>query len=350
MGDRKYKRLCYADRVRIDALLNEKRTLSYIAKTLKRSRSTISREVNKMKDTPADPYDALLNQYHAEDEKINKRNGDKLYRNPRLKIFVYRGLLERWSPDAISGRLKVIYPNDPSMHISHEAIYQHLYRHRQAKLNRKLISLLTLQKTYRHRVNAQSKRSGCIKDRRSIDERPKHIDWRLDVGHWEGDLIIGPNQKSCMGTLIERKTRYVQLIKLPNKKADIVQASFASKINRFPSFIRRTMTYDNGVEMAHHKKLEANTGMAIYFAHPYHSWERGSNENMNGVIRRFLPKSTDLREISQSHVNDLERRLNNRPRKVLGYKTPLEKMSEEYKLFDHDDGVLGSGNKSVIYS
>ena len=188
---------------------------------------------------------------------------------------------------------------------------------------------MTKQKTYRHRVQKASKRGIRIKDQVSIEERPAHVELIEEAGHWEGDLIIGPNQKSCMGTLVERKLRYTLLVKLPNKKADVVQSAFAKRLNELPQYLRQTMTYDNGVEMAKHQDLAKQTCMDIYFAHPYHSWERGTNENMNGVIRRFFSKKTDFNTVSQEQMDDLERHLNNRPRKVLGYKTPNEKLLEE---------------------
>jgi transposase, IS30 family len=351
MKERNYKRLCFSERIIIETLLNEKRSKSYISNQLNRSRSTISREINKWVQMPRDKYDAKLAHLYATDENENKRNLDKISTFPKLKIQVYRGLLKRLSPEAISGRLAKEYPGNPEMQISHEAIYTHIYAHPQARLNRKLINLLTHKKTRRNRPNRASKRGSRIKDRIGIEQRPKYINQRQEVGHWEGDLIVGPKQKSYMGTLVERKLRYTLLVKLSSKKANEVQLAFAERLNQLPEYMRRSMTYDNGVEMAQHKELAKSTGMDIYFANPYHSWERGTNENMNGVIRRFFPKSTDFNNISFEQIMQLEKDLNDRPRKVIGYATPKEKLLETLKNNTDGGGGLKSGNKSLqIYS
>uniref|UniRef100_UPI00048708B0 IS30 family transposase n=1 Tax=Mesonia mobilis TaxID=369791 RepID=UPI00048708B0 len=155
----------------------------------------------------------------AKDDYLNKRNLDKINTYKRLKFFVYKGLLEGWSPDQISERLKDKYPNDPEMSISYEAIYMHIYRHRQASLNKKLIKLLPYQKSQRRRVNAKTKRGTKIKDIINIKERPKHIEDRQEIGHWEGDLVIGKGQKSAIGTIVERKSRFVCIIKLKDRKS-----------------------------------------------------------------------------------------------------------------------------------
>jgi IS30 family transposase len=169
----------------------------------------------------------------------------------------------------------------------------------------------------------------CIKDRTSIDLRPESINQRQDVGHWEGDLIIGAKQGSCIGTIVERKTRYAILVKLPNKKSETVTNAFAKKLNEFDKTIRKTLTYDNGTEMAYHKSLTDQTGMDIYFAHPYSSWERGTNENTNGLVRRYYPKKTDFNTVTEDQLERLQNRLNNRPRKVLGYYTANEMLQAE---------------------
>lgn len=169
----------------------------------------------------------------------------------------------------------------------------------------------------------------CIKDRTSIDYRPESINLRLDVGHWEADLIIGAKQASCIGTIVERKIRYVILVKLANKKSETVTNAFAEKLNAFEYTIKLTMTYDNGTEMAYPKSRTDQTGMDIYFAHPYSSWERGRNENTNGLVRRYYPKKTDFSTVIQEQLEQLQNRLNNRPSKVLGYYTANEMMQAE---------------------
>jgi len=330
MATKTYARLSLQERTIIETLLNEKRNRSYIAKVLKRSRSTITREINLWVRNPEDVYNSTLAHWSAQDDNSSKRNCDKINQNPKLKIAVYRGLLRNESPEIISGRLRIIYPNNPSMQLSHESIYKHIYNHPQGIINKKLIKLLVRHKSRRKQVYAKGKKS-IIKDKESIDTRPPAIELRQEVGHWEGDLIIGLNQSSFIGTAVERKTRYVILIKIPNKKSETVTEAFAKKINTFVPNIRKTMTYDNGTEMTNHKIFTKSTGMKVYFAHPYSSWERGTNENTNGLVRRYYPKRTDFNNITESQLCLLQTKLNNRPRKVLGYYTANEMMQLELK-------------------
>ncbi len=336
MKPQKHKRLTLKERVVIETLLQEDKTKSYIANKLNRSRSTITREVNKW----GGDYNATLANWSAKDDYLNKRNRDKINTYNLLKIFVYRGLLSGWSPEQISGRLKLKYPNDPIMTISYEAIYMHIYAHSQARLNRKLIALLPYKKTQRRRANAKSKRGVKIKDQTSIDDRPKHIENRKEIGHWEGDLVIGKAQQSAIGTLVERKARYTFIVKLKNRKSATVRKGFAKEFNQINKLFTKTLTYDNGMEMAEHKQFSNHTGMPVYFAHPYSSWERGTNENTNGLIRRFFPKGTDFKKVTEKQLKIVQEKLNNRPRKVLGYKTPNEIFKTEFlnlNLKKYDD-------------
>jgi len=210
------------------------------------------------------------------------------------------------------------------MTISHEAVYLHIYSHRQASPNKKLIKLLPYQKSQRRRPNAKTKRGSKIKDQISIEQRPQHIENREEIGHWEGDLVIGKGQKSAIGTIVERKSRYTCIVKLKDRKSATVRKQFVKEFRIFSKKITKTMTYDNGVEMAQHKELTKQTGVLVYFAHPYASWERGTNENTNGLIRRYFPKGTDFKNITLEQLKLIQEKLNNRPRKVLNYKTPME--------------------------
>lgn len=320
MKPKKYLRLSLQERVVIETLLSEKRSKSYIASKLNRSRSTISREINKWGEN----YDAKLADWCAKDDYLNKRNLDKINTYNKLKIYVYRGLLNAWSPEQISGKIKLDHPRDPIMTISYEAIYTHIYTHRQARLNRKLIALLPYQKSQRRRANAKSKRGVKIKDQTSIDDRPEHIEQREEIGHWEGDLVIGAGQKSAIGTLVERKARFTFIVKLDNRKSATVRRGFVKEFRRTDTLFKKTLTYDNGNEMAQHKRFTEQTQMPVFFAHPYSSWERGTNENTNGLIRRFFPKGTDFNKVSEEELKIVQEKLNNRPRKILGYSTPNE--------------------------
>lgn len=330
MKERKYRRLSLKERIKIETLLEEKGSKIFIAKHLKRARSTIGREINKWVERPGVKYNAELAHWYSVDTNANKRTRDKISLNSRLKIYVYRGLLKGWSPEQISGRIKLDYPNDTIMTISHEAIYMHIYNYPQARLNKKLIALLPYQKSRRRSIKGSKKRKGKIKDAVSIDLRPKYIEDRTEVGHWEGDTMIGVRHASAIGTIVERKIRYTLIIKLKNRKSATVRKGFAKELKRLNTNLRRTLTYDNGLEMAEHKELTKQTGVQVYFAHPYSAWERGTNENTNGLIRRYFPKKTDFNKITEKELKIVQDKLNNRPRKILGYRTPEELMALEY--------------------
>ncbi|QRM89333.1 IS30 family transposase [Lacinutrix sp. WUR7] len=331
MEVKKHKRLTLKERIQIETLLNENNTKAYIAKRLNRSRSTISREVNKWVQNKYDKYEAHLAHWCAKEDYLNKRNLDKISTYSLLRFFVYKGLLSNWTPEQIAGKIKQDYPNDPIMTISHEAIYRHIYTRPQASLNKKLIKLLVRKKTRRRTPKKRRRTGSKIINQVSIDLRPKHIELREEIGHWEGDLMIGKNQKSAIETIVERKSRYTIIIKLNSRKSDEVAKIFSKKLNLLNQLFKKTMTYDNGIEMAKHEKITQNTGMKIYFAHPYSSWERGTNENTNGLIRRYLPKGTDFNQIDEKSLMSIQEKLNNRPRKIIGYKTPQEIMDFELK-------------------
>ena len=215
---KKHRRLSYKERVIIQSLLEENKSKSFIANKLGRTRSTITREVNRWVTKPMEKYNADLAHFNAKDDCLNKRNKDKISTYKRLCIYVYKGLLKEWTPEQISGRIKKEYPNDPVMSIFYEAIYQHIYNKPQARLNMKLIKLL-VRGTQRRRSRLHRKRKGNkIIDQISIDQRPQHIQDRKESGHWEGDLMVGANHKSVIGTIVERKFRYTLIVKLESKK------------------------------------------------------------------------------------------------------------------------------------
>ena len=331
--ERKYQRLTYNERVVIETLLKENKSRNYIAIKLNRNRSTITNEVNLWVVKPTDIYNAELAHWCALETNKSKRAEDKINSYPKLKMFVYRSLLKGTSPELMAGQIKIIYPNDPVMSISYESIYKHIYRHRQTALGRKLIKLLPYHHHKRRDKRKFGKKRNRIKDQVSIDNRPPHIQTRLEAGHLEGDLMIGVGQKSAIGTIVERKTRFTFIIKLENRKSETVTQQFAKYLNSLPKYILKSMTYDNGMEMANHKWLANNTGMDIFFANPYSSWERGTNENTNGLIRRFFPKGTDFNNITNEQLKQAQYSLNNRPRKILAYKTPNEIMNQEITYY-----------------
>ena len=288
--------------------------------------------MNKWVQSDRDKYSAELAHWNAKDDYLNKRNTDKISNHKKLRFYVYKGLLSQWTPEQIAGKLKLDYPNDPIMSISHESIYRYIYTQPQASLNKKLIKLLVRKKTRRRPAKKRRGTGSKIINQVSIDNRPKHINLREEVGHWEGDLVIGKNHKSAIGTIVERKSRYTLIIKLKARNSKEVAKMFSKILNKLNPLFKKTMTYDNGVEMARHERITQNTGMKIYFAHPYSSWERGTNENTNGLIRRYLPKGTDFNLIDKKQLMIIQEKLNNRPRKIIGFKTPNEIMDSELKI------------------
>ena len=332
MVRKKNIRLTLKERIQIETLLKENKSKSYIAKTLNRSRSTITREVNKWVQSDKDIYAAELAHWYAKDDYLNKRNTDKISMHKKLRFFVFKGLLSQWTPEQIAGKIKLEYPNDPIMSISHESIYRYIYTQPQARLNKKLINLLVRKKTRRRPPKKRRGTGSKITNQISIDRRPKHINLRNEVGHWEGDLMIGKNQKSAIGTIVERKSRYTLIVKLKARNSKEVAKMFSKILNKLNPILKKSMTYDNGIEMARHKEITNKTGMKIYFAHPYSSWERGTNENTNGLIRRYLPKGTDFNLISKKQLMIIQEKLNNRPRKIIGFKTPKEFIDFELKF------------------
>lgn len=326
---KKHSRLTLEERVVIQTLLQEHRSISYIALQLGRNRSSIHREVKKWVVKPTDKYEANLAHFLAKDDYLNKRNKDKINSNPRLKAYVYARLEERDSPEQISGRLKELYPHDKKMSVSHEAIYKHIYRKRQSALGIYLISLLPYSHSKRRRKRKGGINRNRIKEAVSIEHRPEHIELRREIGHWESDLVIGVGQKTAIATVVERKTRFVYIIPVKSRHTKVVTKAIAKTMIALNPEMRKSMTHDNGLEMANHKWLTTKTGMDIFFAHPYSSWERGTNENTNGLIRRFFPKGTDFSKVTSEQLKQAQNNLNNRPRKVLGYKTPNEMMEIE---------------------
>ena len=283
METKGYHRLTFRERVIIETLLRQKMSATFIARQLNRNKSTISRELKKWIPKSGDKYNAKLADWTAKDDYLCKKYYDKISAYPMLRWYVYRGLLDNWTPEQIAGSIKRKYPGDAVMTISHESIYSYIYKHRQAKMNRKLIKLLPHSRYKRRTHRPPKPDKQRIKEQLSIEQRPVHVELRQEVGHWEGDLMIGSKQASAIGTLVERKSRYTHIVKLKNRKSETVTNAFRNKLINMNHIFRKSLTYDNGMEMANHKWFTQKTGMPVYFAHPYSSWERGTNENTNSV-------------------------------------------------------------------
>ena len=229
------------------------------------------------------------------------RKNRKLTQNSKLRVFVFSHLQKNWSPEQIAKRLRVMYPDNMDMRISHEAIYSYLYVLGRGALKDELMSHLRRRRKHRRpRVKNQGK-TASIQKYLSIEERPKEVADRTIPGHWEGDLIIGKRNASAIGTLVERTTRMVFLVKLINQDAHTVRKAFAQEFCHLPKGLKKTLTYDQGSEMAQHKIFTKETKITVYFAHPHSPWERGTNENTNSLIRQYFPKGTDFSKISKRY-------------------------------------------------
>ena len=328
MKEKNYRRITLEERYKIEALLQFSKSVSEIANALNRPRSTISREIKRGVYVDGKRYFAEHANTTAKFKNKVKRVYPKLMQCIPLRLYMYRGLLKGWSPEQISMRIKIEYPNNENMRISYEAIYIYIYRYTKGKLRIKLINRLPYSKPKRTSKSKRHIYMGTIIDRISIDERPLHIEERKEIGHWESDLIIGKGQTSAIGTLVERVTRYTIIVPLESRKSKHVVKEFAKELMLLPDIVLKTITHDNGIEMAAHKLFSKSTNMNVYFAHPYSSWERGTNENTNGLIRRVFKKKTNFNKVSVEQLKELQDNLNDRPRKVLGYKTPNEMLKE----------------------
>ena len=321
---KKYHRLTLHERVKIEEFKLLKYSISKIAEKLNRSKSTISREL-KTNRYAHYSYRAVEAQRKAFCRSMDRKFGkDKISIHTPLKVYIHEKLALRWSPDQIAVTLKRLYPNQKTMNVSHETIYLYIYLHCKSELKKELISQLRQERKQRGNFKTRAVLEPKIKDRVSIDERPLEVLGREIPGHWEGDLIIGKDHKSCLGTLVERTTRTITLVPLKNKLASNVRKAFEREFLKIPKTMRKTLTYDNGTEMSEHKLFTKNTKIKVYFTHPYSPWERPTNENSNGLVRDYFPKGTDFNQITIKKIKQVQNELNERPRKVLDYQTPKD--------------------------
>ena len=319
-----YLRLNEFEREEISRLLSQNYSFNAIAWRLDRNVSTISREVNA----------GSCNKYTYRAVKAGnraKRNASKrkfgkyrLNDNQELWSYICKKLRKKWSPKQIAEELEKDYPLDMTMQISPEAIYTYIYILPRGALKKELTSCLRQNHKRPHKQSRGVKIERNIEDMLSIEERPKEVADRIIPGHWEGDLIIGKNNRSALGTLVERTTRTTILIPIKSREAEVVAKAFAKEVKKLPQQMKLSMTYDQGREMARHKLFTNITGVKVYFAHPRSPWERGTNENTNGLIRQFFPKGTDFKKISRYEVKKVQDLLNGRPRAALDFQKPYE--------------------------
>ena len=320
-----YTRLNDLEREEVSRLLSQKCSFRDIAKRLNRNASTISREV-AAGGCNRNTYRAVKAQNRAGRNSSKRKFGKhKLNDNQKLWAYIRKKLRKKkWSPRQIAEELKKDYPLDMTMRISPEAIYTYIYILPRGALKKELTACLRRNHKRRHKQSREVKVERKLEDMLSIEERPKEVEDRIIPGHWEGDLIIGKYNRSALGTLVERTTRATILIPIKNRKAETVAKAFAKEVKKLPKQMRLSMTYDQGREMASHKLFTNITGVKVYFAHPRSPWERGTNENTNGLIRQFFPKGTEFDKVSRYEVKKVQDLLNGRPRQTLGFEKPYE--------------------------
>ncbi|WP_188308357.1 IS30 family transposase [Streptomyces sp. CBMA123] len=318
------------ERIHIADRLREKATMRAIAAELGRSPSTVSREIRRNRT------DGTRGQWHYRphaaqaraDARRPRPKPRKIPSNPQLREAVQVMLDERWSPEQICHALRAQFPDRPEMHVVHETVYQALYVQGRGELRRELAGALRSGRARRvpHR-QANCRRPRFIDPMVMISERPAEAEDRAVPGHWEGDLIIGKDGASAIGTLVERATRYVTLLHLPHgRTAEQVRDALVETVQTLPVELKRSLAWDQGAEMAAHRSFTVATGVPVYFCDPASPWQRGSNENTNGLLRQYFPKGTDLSVHTPEHLAAVADQLNRRPRKTLGWETPAERL------------------------
>lgn len=316
----RYQRLTLMEREELSRMLAAGHSLRAVAQAIQRAPSTLSRELTRHRTSPA-TYRAVPAHQRAQRGAHQPRKPRTLAAHAHLRAAVLHLLAHRWSPEQIAHGLPQRYPDDPTMRISHEAIYTYLYVLPSGALKRELARYLRRRHRFRrpHKVRLSSR---PIQDLVSIDARPQEGADRTVPGHWEGDLLVGHANASALGTLVERTTRFTVLVPLKAKDAATVRRAFARELRTLPRQLRRSLTYDQGPEMREHRLFTKQTKMRVYFAHPHSPWERGTNENTNGLLRQFFPKGTRFTQVSRAEIKRVQLLLNDRPRKILEWHSP----------------------------
>jgi IS30 family transposase len=311
------------ERVQIQMRCETGESIRRIARAIERSGSTVWRELAR--NGGREGYRALRAEARAQ-ERARRPKLCKLDGCPGLWAEVRARLGRRWSPEQIAATLKLEYPDDPGMQISHESIYRALYVQSRGALRRELTDLLRTRRSTRKRQGRAELR-GRLVGMVPIASRPPEADDRRVPGHWEGDLILGARGDSAVVTLVERHTRYVLLAPLEDRTTDHVIAVLQERIRQLPAHLKRSLTWDQGSELAAHARFTEQTGVPVYFCDPHSPWQRGSNENTNGLLRQYMPKGTDLSVHDQAVLDAIAAELNGRPRKTLGWDNPAERMA-----------------------
>lgn len=321
--------LSLLEREQIADLHREKRSIRQIAAELDRAPSTISREIRRNRDERGRYLPHAAHRTAA--RRRPRPKAAKLVANRRLAVWVQRKLKRRWSPQQIAARLRCEFADQPEMRVCHETIYQALYLQARGGLRREVASALRTGRARRKPQRDPAARRPRFADPMiMISERPAEVADRAIPGHWEGDLIIGADGASAIGTLVERTTRYLLLVHLPNgdRTAEAVRDQLIPTITTLPAHLRRSLTWDQGSEMAAHRSFSIATDMPVYFCDPASPWQRGSNENTNGLLRQYFPKGSDLSVHTPEHLAAVAAELNGRPRETLNWRTPAEALRD----------------------
>lgn len=319
MGN-EYSHITEEEREQIAKMYWSGKGKSEIARSLGRDKSTIWRELNRNASSKYRCYTPCQAQHRSEERRKESSRRPRL-KNEKIRHYVRDKLALGWSPELIAGRLSLDHPGQS---ISHEAIYQYIYDPQTDGRGSLIACLRRAHKKRKQKGKGRKEKKTKIPNRVPIDERPKSVELRRHWGHWEGDSLISRKSTVSLNSLTERKSRLLMLSKMKRKSATETKDVVISRFKGLPARMRKTLTLDNGTENAKHEEITARTGVQCYFAHPYSSWERGTNEHINGLIRWYLPKGTDFGKIPDEQIAHIESLINNRPRKCLGFKTPLE--------------------------
>ncbi len=317
--------LTLPEREEISRGLAAEQSARSLARLLGRAPSTVSREIRR--NGGCDRYRAALSD-EAAFIRAHRPKRCKLAGNARLRQTVARKLKQDWSPQQIAGWLKQMHPEDESKRVSHETIYRSLFIQSRGAFRKELTGYLRSKRTMRRskRASSHGDGRGQITDIVSISERPASVEDRAVPGHWEGDLLAG-SKNTHIATLVERHTRYVMLAKIPSKDTETVVNALIKQAKKLPTELYKSLTWDRGKELADHKRFSLATNINVYSCDPQSPWQRGSNENTNGLLRQYFPKGTDLSVHSQAHLNKIARRLNERPRQTLGFQTLADRFN-----------------------